>query len=62
MSIVNPAPVSAVRAADPGDDTRLTMAFPALRRGVLSTLQVNLGYRCNQPLARQTPGPPVAAP
>jgi radical SAM/Cys-rich protein len=22
--------------------------FPALRRGVLSTLQVNLGYRCNQ--------------
>ena len=48
MSIVNPAPVGAVRAADPGEDTWLTMEFPALRRGVLSTLQVNLGYRCNQ--------------
>ena len=48
MSIVNPSPVSAVRAADAGEDTRLTMEFPALRRGVLSTLQVNLGYRCNQ--------------
>ncbi|MFD2453859.1 radical SAM protein [Ideonella paludis] len=22
--------------------------FPALRRGVIDTLQVNLGYRCNQ--------------
>ena len=22
--------------------------FPALRRGALTTLQVNLGYRCNQ--------------
>src|SRR5690606_31111981 len=25
-----------------------TSDFPALRRGVLDTLQVNLGYRCNQ--------------
>jgi radical SAM/Cys-rich protein len=25
-----------------------TIAFPALRRGRLTTLQVNLGYRCNQ--------------
>ena len=24
------------------------MPFPPLRRGVLTTLQVNLGYRCNQ--------------
>ena len=48
MSIINPAPVSAIQAADPGHDTRLTMEFPALQRGVLSTLQVNLGYRCNQ--------------
>ncbi len=22
--------------------------FPALRRGAVTTLQVNLGYRCNQ--------------
>jgi len=48
MSIANPAPVSPVRAADPGDNTLLTMDFPALRRGVPTTLQVNLGYRCNQ--------------
>ena len=25
-----------------------TIAFPAIRRGALDTLQVNLGYRCNQ--------------
>src|SRR3954454_5305896 len=25
-----------------------TIAFPQLRRGELMTLQVNLGYRCNQ--------------
>jgi len=25
-----------------------TIAFPRLRRGELTTLQVNLGYRCNQ--------------
>ena len=25
-----------------------TSDFPALQRGVLDTLQVNLGYRCNQ--------------
>jgi radical SAM/Cys-rich protein len=47
MSIANPAPVSADRAVDPGDQT-LPMEFPALQRGVLTTLQVNLGYRCNQ--------------
>jgi len=48
MFSANPAPVSAVRAADSGDDMRLTVEFSVLRRGVLSTLQVNLGYRCNQ--------------
>jgi len=47
MSIATPAPVSADRAADPGDKL-LPLEFPALRRGVLTTLQVNLGYRCNQ--------------
>jgi len=48
MSIAHPAPLSAVQAVDPCDETLLTMAFPALRRGVPTTLQVNLGYRCNQ--------------
>ena len=48
MSIANPAPPSAVKAADPGDDPLQTMEFPALRRGRPTTLQVNLGYRCNQ--------------
>jgi radical SAM/Cys-rich protein len=48
MSIAHPAPLSAVQAVDPCGETLLTMAFPALRRGVPTTLQVNLGYRCNQ--------------
>ncbi|MCP9834252.1 MULTISPECIES: arsenosugar biosynthesis radical SAM (seleno)protein ArsS [unclassified Cyanobium] len=36
--------------ADPNGSTTITLAppFPALRRGRLETLQVNLGYRCNQ--------------
>jgi len=35
--------------ADPnGPTTTLAPPFPALRRGRLDTLQVNLGYRCNQ--------------
>ena len=28
--------------------TSTSLAFPAIRRGSLTTLQVNLGYRCNQ--------------
>lgn len=32
----------------PGQATFATDRFPALRRGHLTTLQVNLGYRCNQ--------------
>ena len=31
-----------------GPTTTLAPPFPALRRGRLDTLQVNLGYRCNQ--------------
>jgi radical SAM/Cys-rich protein len=31
-----------------GSTTTLAPPFPALRRGRLDTLQVNLGYRCNQ--------------
>lgn len=36
--------------ADPNGSTTIILAppFPALRRGRLETLQVNLGYRCNQ--------------
>jgi len=48
MSIAKPVPVTVDRRSEPGDATALAMAFPPLRRGLLTTLQVNLGYRCNQ--------------
>jgi radical SAM/Cys-rich protein len=41
------SPVSEAAPASPAV-TSATVAFPALRRGRVDTLQVNLGYRCNQ--------------
>ena len=37
-----------MNAALPADADATVAPFPPLRRGVLSTVQVNLGYRCNQ--------------
>jgi radical SAM/Cys-rich protein len=41
------SPVSEAAPASP-TVTSAAVAFPALRRGRVDTLQVNLGYRCNQ--------------